>query len=87
VWLGCVYEYSFLSTCCSVREFCELAFARVGISLEWRGAGVSECGVCKSTGLTRVMVDPRYFRPTEVSQNFPHSAGIGFLNLVFLYIG
>ncbi len=50
----------------SVREFCELAFARIGTTLEWRGSGVSEIGVCKSTGVTRVMIDPRYFRPTEV---------------------
>ena len=50
----------------SVREFCELAFARIGIILEWRGVGVSEVGVCKTTGQTRVLVDPRYFRPTEV---------------------
>jgi GDPmannose 4,6-dehydratase len=49
-----------------VREFCELAFARIGIILEWRGSGVSEVGVCKTTGQTRVLVDPRYFRPTEV---------------------
>lgn len=53
-------------TCYSVREFCELAFARIGIILEWRGVGVSEVGVCKTTGQTRVLVDPRYFRPTEV---------------------
>jgi GDPmannose 4,6-dehydratase len=53
-----------------VREFCDLAFARIGISLEWRGSGVSEVGVCKSTGVTRVMVDPRYFRPTEVKKEF-----------------
>ena len=49
-----------------MREFCELAFARIGIILEWRGSGVSEVGVCKTTGQTRVLVDPRYFRPTEV---------------------
>ena len=69
VWKPARFLEHLCLSCCSVREFCELAFARVGINLEWRGAGVSECGVCKSTGLTRVMVDPRYFRPTEVSKD------------------
>jgi GDPmannose 4,6-dehydratase len=52
----------------SVREFCELAFARVGVELEWRGSGVDEVGVDSATGMTRVLVDPRYFRPAEVDR-------------------
>ena len=50
----------------SVREFVELAFAETGRTIEWQGAGVSEIGVEKETGETRVKIDPRYFRPTEV---------------------
>ena len=50
----------------SVREFVELAFAEVGITIEWRGAAASEQGLCHKTGRTLVRVDPRYFRPTEV---------------------
>jgi GDPmannose 4,6-dehydratase len=50
----------------SVREFCELAFARVGIELEWNGAGVDEVGRDRATGAKRVVVNPRYFRPAEV---------------------
>jgi GDPmannose 4,6-dehydratase len=49
----------------SVREFCELAFARVGLPLAWRGSGVDEQG-CGPDGRVLVAVDPRYFRPTEV---------------------
>src|SRR5450631_2674108 len=49
----------------SVREFVELAFAEIGISIQWQGAGVKECGRCKNTKRTLVRVDPRYFRPTE----------------------
>lgn len=52
----------------SVREFTDLAFAEAGISLEWRGEGISEEGVDKATGRVLVKVDPRYFRPTEVEQ-------------------
>jgi GDPmannose 4,6-dehydratase len=50
----------------SVREFCERAFSRAGISLEWRGNGVQEVGVSRASDHAVVRVDPRYFRPTEV---------------------
>ena len=50
----------------SVREFVELAFARIGRTLEWRGAGLEEAGVDGGTGDVLVKIDPRYFRPTEV---------------------
>jgi GDPmannose 4,6-dehydratase len=50
----------------SVREFVELAFAETGVKLEWSGKGVSETGVDAKTGKTRVKLDPRYHRPTEV---------------------
>ncbi len=50
----------------SVREFVELAFAEVGRSIEWRGKGVQETGIDKTSGKTVVRIDPTYFRPTEV---------------------
>jgi GDPmannose 4,6-dehydratase len=50
----------------SVRSFVEKSFRRVGISLEWRGEGVDECGIDSASGRTIVEVDARYFRPTEV---------------------
>lgn len=50
----------------AVRTFVELAFAEIGISLQWRGEGVDEKGYCAETGRCLVEVDPRYFRPTEV---------------------
>ena len=34
----------------SVREFTTLAFARVGIDLEWRGEGLDEKGIDRATG-------------------------------------
>ncbi|RAS07152.1 GDP-mannose 4,6-dehydratase [Ensifer adhaerens] len=49
-----------------VRKFVEWAFQDVGISLEWRGAGVDEKGFDTASGRCLVEVDPRYFRPTEV---------------------
>jgi GDPmannose 4,6-dehydratase len=50
----------------SVREFIEVAFAKVGIQVNWQGQGVEETGVCAETGKTLVAIDPVYFRPTEV---------------------
>ena len=52
----------------SVREFLELAFARVGIEIQWTGKGVDEVGVDARSGDTLVAIDPEYFRPTEVDQ-------------------
>jgi len=49
----------------SVREFCELAFARVKLPLTWRGQGLDEQGLGPD-GRCLVRVDPRYFRPSEV---------------------
>lgn len=50
----------------TVRHFTELAFAEIGITLDWQGSDVDETGICKDTGKTLVRVDARYFRPTEV---------------------
>ena len=50
----------------TVRQFAQWAFADVGITLDWRGEGPTEEGVCAETGEVRIAVDPRYFRPTEV---------------------
>jgi GDPmannose 4,6-dehydratase len=52
----------------SVREFVERAFREVGISIIWKGSGVDEIGIDSETGKELVLVDPRYFRPTEVDQ-------------------
>jgi len=50
----------------TVREFCERAFGRAGIQLQWRGEGENEKAVDAATGRTVIEVDPRYFRPAEV---------------------
>ena len=58
-----------------VREFVRMAFAEVGVEIEFKGEGVDEKGIVKSCsnadyqlsiGSEVVAVDPRYFRPTEV---------------------
>jgi GDPmannose 4,6-dehydratase len=50
----------------SVRQFVELSFAELGMTISWRGEGLEEEGVCADTGKVLVRIDPRYFRPTEV---------------------
>ncbi len=50
----------------TVREFATLSFARAGIDIDWRGAGVDEKGFEAGTDRVLVEIDPEYFRPTEV---------------------
>lgn len=61
----------------SVRDFIRMAFAEVGVELEFRGHAQKEVGiVARSTnpsfpiqaGKEVVAVDPHYYRPTEVEQ-------------------
>lgn len=53
-------------TTTAVRVFIEKAFRKIGIDIEWRGEGVDEVGIDASNGREIIVVDPRYFRPTEV---------------------
>jgi len=50
----------------TVREFCQLAFERVGFALEFKGKGEKEVAVDADTGNEVIAIDPRYYRPTEV---------------------
>lgn len=50
----------------SVREMVELAFNEVGRRIEWRSGGVAEIGIDSNSCKTVVLVDPTYFRPTEI---------------------
>lgn len=50
----------------SVRDFVEMAFQVVGMSVVWEGEGVGEVGRDLKTGRVIVRVDPGYFRPSEV---------------------
>ncbi|MCM1450536.1 MAG: GDP-mannose 4,6-dehydratase [Clostridiales bacterium] len=50
----------------SVREFCQLAFRRVGIELEFVGEGAHEKGIDKASGKVLVEVSPDFYRPTDV---------------------
>jgi GDPmannose 4,6-dehydratase len=49
----------------SVRDFINIAAAKLEMKLRWQGKGVDEKG-CDEQGRCIVAIDPRYFRPTEV---------------------
>jgi GDPmannose 4,6-dehydratase len=49
----------------SVRDFVNLAAAKLEMKLRWVGTGVDEKAYDEQNRLI-VAVDPRYFRPTEV---------------------
>ena len=50
----------------TVREFVNKSFAEVGVQIVWEGSGEAEIGKDSKTGIVRVRIDPRYYRPTEV---------------------
>lgn len=50
----------------SVREFVEWAFDYAGISISWQGTGVNEIGINQATGKTVVIINPDFYRPTDV---------------------
>lgn len=50
----------------TIRDFCKMTFAELGMDIEFKGEGVNEVGIDKATGRVIIEVDPRYFRPTEV---------------------
>ncbi len=59
----------------SVRDFIKLAFAEVGVTLEFKGNGVDEIAIVSEShnpdfafkkGQIVIKIDPNYFRPTEV---------------------
>lgn len=51
----------------SVKEFCDLCFAKLGMPLVWRGEGLDEVAALASQPeKILIKVDPQYFRPAEV---------------------
>ncbi|HPI48450.1 MAG TPA: GDP-mannose 4,6-dehydratase [Hyphomonadaceae bacterium] len=51
----------------SVRHFVDLSFKAAGMPLSWKGKGIDEVGI-DGKGVTRVRVNPEFYRPAEVDQ-------------------
>jgi GDPmannose 4,6-dehydratase len=49
----------------SVREFCEVSFAKINLNITWKGSEESEEGY-DQYGILRVKVNPEFYRPAEV---------------------
>jgi GDPmannose 4,6-dehydratase len=50
----------------TVRQFINMAFAEVGVTMEWKGSAENEKGYDKASGKVLVEIDPKYYRPAEV---------------------
>ena len=49
-----------------VRDFVTMAFAAVGMTIEFKGHGVDEVGIDVATGKEVIRVNPKFYRPAEV---------------------
>lgn len=54
----------------SVREFVEKAADIAGYAIIWKGQGVDEIGIDSKTGQTIISIDPKYYRPLDISVSF-----------------
>ena len=52
--------------CHSVREFIEIAYAHIGITIVWSGSGSDEVGKSKETGDTMIVVNPKFYRDIDI---------------------
>ena len=61
---------------CSVRQFIERCFKKLGRTIKWEGAGVNEVGKDENTGKIMIKISKKYFRPCEVDLllGSPHKA-------------
>ena len=57
----------------SIREFCEIAFKKVGIELEFIGKGIDEKGIDKTSKKVIIEVNPNYFRPLDIKSSLGDS--------------
>ena len=55
----------------SLKEFIELSFLAINKKIKWNGSDLDEVGIDCETGQILVKVDPKFFRPTDLS----HSLG------------
>jgi GDPmannose 4,6-dehydratase len=53
--------------CETVRFFVEKAFEVAGIKITWEGCNQDEKGFDSQTGIMRVVIDPKNYRPAEVA--------------------
>lgn len=50
----------------SVREFVEMSFRHINKTIKWEGKDEDEIGIDVESGIVRVKINKKYYRPTEV---------------------
>lgn len=50
----------------TIRHFVEITARHVGYDILWKGSGVDEIGLDKSTGQKLIKINPQFYRPAEV---------------------
>ena len=50
----------------TIREWIEVCFRYIGVDISWEGENEKEVGKDKKTGIVRVKVNPKFYRPAEV---------------------
>lgn len=50
----------------TVRDFVSMAFKASGVDIDWQGSGENERGMDAASGVERVRINPRFYRPAEV---------------------
>ena len=53
--------------CHTVKEFIDASFKVVGVEVRWEGSGIEEKGYDSMNGNLLIIINPIYFRPTEVN--------------------
>ena len=52
----------------SVKQFIEKSFKLKDIQIKWKGEGINEIGYDLNTGKKLIVIDKKYYRPTEVNE-------------------
>ena len=63
----------------SVREFVEMSFSHINKTIRWEGKAEDEVGIEVETGIVRVKINKKYYRPTEVVSSL-------ILNIIFVFL-
>lgn len=50
----------------TVKRFAEMSYRCAGIELSWDGSGLEEVGINEKNGQVLIVINPKYFRPSEV---------------------
>jgi GDPmannose 4,6-dehydratase len=54
-------------TCYSIKDFIEIAFKEIGVTLRWSGSGANEVAFDNQTNNVLVKINPRYYRDIDIN--------------------